>query len=161
MTANNHKAMIPRTLNEEQVKEIKEAFDLFDIDGTGKADPKEICVAIHTLGIDNARDEIRKIIAELERSTKPSIDFPEFLKLVNRTLQDRDPKEEIEKAFMRFDDDDTKRISFRNLKRVALELGEELTDEELNEMIKAADKDGDGEIGRDEFISLMEKAQMF
>ena len=89
------------------------------------------------------------------------MEFPEFLKLVNRTLQDRDPREEIEKAFMRFDDDNTKRISFRNLKRVALELGEELTDEELNEMIKAADQDGDGEISKEEFIKLMEKAQMF
>lgn len=156
-----NKAMIPRALNEEQVKEIKEAFDLFDIDGTGKIDPKEICVAIHTLGIENARDEIRKIISELEQSTKSSMEFPEFLKLVNRTLQDRDPREEIEKAFMRFDDDNTKRISFRNLKRVALELGEELTDEELNEMIKAADQDGDGEISKEEFIKLMEKAQMF
>ena len=49
-------------------------------------------------------------------------------------------------SFHFFDDDDTGKISFRNLKRVARELGENMTDEELQEMIDEADRDGDGEI---------------
>lgn len=157
----SEQALIPRSLNEEQTREIKEAFDLFDIDGTGRIDPVELRIALNTLGFDNARDEIKRIIHRIEDIKKPSIDFSEFLKLVNSTLQDRDPIEEIGKAFMRFDDDATDKISFRNLKRVALELGEQLTDSELKEMIRAADDDLDGEIGREEFISLMQRAQHF
>ena len=44
-----------------------------------------------------------------------------------------------------FDDDETGKISFKNLKRIVKELGERMTDEELQEMIDEADRDGDGE----------------
>ena len=61
------------------------------------------------------------------------------------------------KVFALFDDDQTGAISFRNLKRVANELGENLTDEELQEMIDEADRDGDGMINEDEFFRVMKK----
>lgn len=64
---------------------------------------------------------------------------------VGEKILKRDPMEEIRRAFKLFDDDGTGKISFRNLKRVAKELGENLTDEELHAMIEEFDMDGDGE----------------
>ena len=61
------------------------------------------------------------------------------------------------KTFRLFDDDNTGKISFKNLKRVAKELGERMTDEELQGMIEMADKDGDGEVNADEFMKIMKK----
>lgn len=53
------------------------------------------------------------------------------------------------------------KISFKNLKRVARELGENLTDEELHEMIDEADRDGDGEINQEEFLRIMKKTSLY
>lgn len=76
-------------------------------------------------------------------------------------IAERDPREEILKAFRLFDDDSTGKISLKNLKRVARELGETMTDEELQEMIDEADRDGDGEINEEEFIRIMKKTNLF
>ena len=66
--------------------------------------------------------------------------------MMSQKILNRDPKDEILKAFRLFDDDETGKISFKNLKHVAKELGERMTDEELQEMIDEADRDGDGEV---------------
>jgi len=60
-----------------------------------------------------------------------TIDFSDFLTMMTVKMSEKDSKEEILKAFRLFDDDESGKISFKNLKRVAKELGENLTDEEL------------------------------
>ena len=58
-------------------------------------------------------------------------------------------------------DDHTGRISLRNMKRVARELGENLSEEELQAMIDEFDRDQDGEISADEFMYIMKQSTMY
>ncbi|RKP17473.1 centrin [Rozella allomycis CSF55] len=142
-------------LTAEQKQEIREAFDLFDTDGSGTIDLKELKVAMRALGFEPKKDEVKKLIAEIDKNGSGTIDFNEFLELMTAKM------EEILKAFRLFDDDNTGKISFKNLKRVAKELGENLTDEEIQEMIDEADKDGDGEINEEEFLRVMKKTSLY
>ena len=148
-------------LTEEQKQEIKEAFDLFDTDGSGSIDAKELKVAMRALGFEPKKEEIRKMIQEADKDGSGVIDFPEFLDMMTQKMSERDPREEMMKAFRLFDDDETGKISFKNLKRVAKELGENMTDDEIQEMIDEADRDGDGEIGEEEFMRIMKKTNLF
>merc|ERR1712146_310796 len=72
---------------------------------------------------------------------------------------EKDTREDIKKVFKLFDDDSTSKITFKNLARVAEELGESIDDEELQDMINQAD--GDGAINVDEFYRIMKKKGNF
>ncbi|KAJ1536327.1 Centrin-1, partial [Nowakowskiella sp. JEL0078] len=147
-------------LTPEQKQEIREAFDLFDVDGSGTIDVKELKVAMRALGFEPKKEEIKRMISEIDRTGTGTMDFKKFLDLMTVKMGERDSKEEILKAFRLFDDDETGKITFKNLKRVAKELGENLTDEELQEMIDEADRDGDGEVNQDEFLRIMKKTRI-
>ncbi|CAG8568897.1 4170_t:CDS:2, partial [Paraglomus occultum] len=146
-------------ITSDQYQELREAFDLFDTDGSGSIAAKELKVAMRVLGFEVKRDEVKQILAQVDGSGR--VDFDTFLKVVSEKMSQRDIREELHKVFLLFDDDETGRITFANLKRVSRELGEDLTDEELQEMIDEADKNGDGEVDEGEFITLMLKLNLF
>jgi len=116
---------------------------------------------MRALGFEPKKEEIQKMIQDVDTDGSGQIEWEEFLKMMTSKLLNRDPMEEIKKAFKLFDDDNTGKISFKNLKRVAKELGEKITDEELQEMIDEADRDGDGEVNEDDFIRIMKKTNLF
>ncbi|XP_030624850.1 centrin-3 [Chanos chanos] len=144
-----------RELTDEQNEEIKEAFDLFDTDKDKEIDYHELKVAMRALGFEVKKADVLKILKDCDREGKGKITFEDFKEVVTERILERDPKEEILKAFRLFDDDESGKISLRNLRRVARDLGEDLTDEELRAMIDEFDTDGDGEINQEEFISIM------
>lgn len=142
-------------LDEEALDEIKEAFNLFDTEGRGNIDVRELKAAFRALGFQVKKSELRQLFIDLEKDLSSAhVSFEEFLEMVTPRMLSRDSREEILKVFALFDDDNSGTISFKNLKRVAVELGENLTDEELQEMIDEADRDGDGVINEEEVTAL-------
>jgi len=127
----------------------------------GAIDAKELKVAMRALGFEPKKDEIRKMISDIDKDGDGTIDFDEFMMMMTAKMAEKDSREEIGKAFRLFDDDETGKISFKNLKRVSKELGENMTDEELQEMIDEADRDGDGEINSEEFLRIMKKTSLY
>ncbi|KAJ3220569.1 Calcium-binding component of the spindle pole body (SPB) half-bridge [Clydaea vesicula] len=134
---------------------LKKAFALFDTDKDNKLDYHELKVAMRALGFDVKKQEVLKILRDFDNEDQGLIDFDDFNKVMTEKILDRDPIEEIKKAFQLFDDDGTGKINLRNLRRVAKEIGEQVDDDELQAMIEEFDLDQDGEINEQEFISIM------
>ncbi|KAM3138858.1 hypothetical protein pb186bvf_009061 [Paramecium bursaria] len=144
-------------LTEDEVLEIKEAFDLFDTDGGETIDPKELKSAMTSLGFEAKNQTIYQMIADLDEDHSGQIDFQEFLKLMTARISDKDSKADIEKVFKLFDHERANAISLRDLQKVAKELGETIDDQELQEMIERADSDNDGLVSLEDFYNIMTK----
>ena len=137
-------------LTEEQIAEFKEAFSLFDKDGDGTITTKELGTVMRSLGQNPTEAELMDMINEVDADGNGTIDFPEFLTMMARKMKDTDSEEEIVEAFKVFDKDGNGFISAAELRHVMTNLGEKLTDEEVDEMIREADVDGDGQINYEE-----------
>merc|ERR1711966_502995 len=146
-----------KNLSDEQKQELREAFDLFDTDGSGAVDSSELHTAMKALGFEPKKEEIAKMVREMDKDGDATVDFEEFCIMLAEKMNQKDGKEELLKGFKLFDDDNTGRISMKNFKRVAKELGENLSDKELEEILGEADTDGDGEINEAEFLIVMVK----
>ncbi|CAN1748915.1 unnamed protein product [Linum perenne] len=161
-------------LTDDQISEFKEAFSLFDKDGDGFFKPtdhftrfvssffitgcittKELGTVMRSLGQNPTEAELQDMINEVDADGNGTIDFPEFLNLMARKMKDTDSEEELKEAFRVFDKDQNGFISAAELRHVMTNLGEKLTDEEVDEMIREADVDGDGQINYEEFVKVM------
>merc|ERR1712025_176149 len=108
-------------LSEEQIDEIREAFSLFDGDASGAIDVRELKAAMRALGFEVKNDELKKMVSDIDNDGNGTIEFGEFLQMMTGKMGEKDTREDIEKVFKLFDDDNTNKISFRNLARVAEE----------------------------------------
>jgi centrin-1 len=75
--------------------------------------------------------------------------------MMTAKISDKDSKEDIAKVFNLFDSENKGAITLRDLKRVAKELGETMTEAELLEMIERADSDADGNISHEDFFNIV------
>jgi len=97
------------------------------------------------------------MINDLDKNKSGNIDFDEFLDMMTARMSDRDTRDDINKVFRLFDEEGTQTITIKNLRKVARELGETMSDEELNEMIARADSNSDGAVSMDDFYNIMTK----
>jgi calmodulin len=142
-------------LTEDKIAEFKEAFEIFDKDRDGFITTKELGEIMKNLGQTPTDAELQDMINEVDIDGNGNIDFKEFLGLMARKMRDTDTEEELIEAFKVFDRDSNGLISSQELKHVMTSLGEKITDEEVEEMIREADIDGDGYINYEEFVRMI------
>ncbi|KAF3438952.1 hypothetical protein FNV43_RR17227 [Rhamnella rubrinervis] len=144
-------------LTQQKKQEIKEAFELFDTDGSGTIDAKELNVAMRALGFEMTEEQINQMIADVDKDGSGAIDFEEFVHMMTAKIGERDTKEELMKAFQIIDQDNNGKISVSDIRAIAKDLGENFSEADIQDMVEEADRDKDGEISFDEFIRMMRR----
>ncbi|XP_033106702.1 calmodulin-like [Anneissia japonica] len=141
-------------LTEEQVEEIKEAFTCFDTKGEGSISAASLKEVMKNLGQEPSDEEIQNMISEVGCGESGSIDFDDFLVMMAHVMQCANQEEELKEAFRMFDGDGNGVISIDELRQVVEGLGH-LSPDEVEDMIKEADIDGDGQVNYEEFVEMM------
>lgn len=121
---------------------------------------------MRALGLTDSKEEIKLLVEKLAVPAPATgnkvITLESFLELCSERISARDPRGEMEKAFGLFDEEKSGKITLNTLRKVAKDLGEtNITDQELEEMIAEADTNGDGEVTVEDFIKLMQAANIY
>jgi centrin-3 len=116
---------------------------------------------MRALGLQVKKAEVVKFVHELDPVNEGEVSMDLFMRLMAERYSARDPEEEVMKAFQLFDAEGIGSINIRSLKSIARELGETLSDDELQAMIDEFDKDQDGEINAEEFKYIMTQSSSY
>jgi len=146
-------------LTDEQIEEFREVFEIFDVDKNGSICPKELGIVMRALGQNPSEAELKEMMEDADDNGDGVIEFKEFLGLMTVMVNkvDEDKKEEnLLQAFHVFDKDGDGFISCSELKEFFHNIGEmTLTDDDIMEMIRGADMNGDGKLDFQEFKRMM------
>ncbi|CAH9095493.1 unnamed protein product [Cuscuta epithymum] len=142
-------------IKEDLMAEFQESFNFFDKDGDGCITIEELATVIRSLDHNPSKEELQDMIDEVDTNGNGTIEFSEFINLMAKKIKETDEDEEIKEAFKVFDKDQNGYISASELRHTMINLGEKLTEEEVEEMIREADLDGDGQVNYDEFVTMM------
>ncbi len=103
------------SFTEDEIEELREAFNLFDTEGRGTINPKDLKGAMQSLGFETKNPIIYNIIAEMDTGSDEGITFDSFLNTLAAKLGDRQSQEGIGRIFELFDAD--KSVPFSVLTR--------------------------------------------
>ncbi|PAA65642.1 hypothetical protein BOX15_Mlig023433g1, partial [Macrostomum lignano] len=144
-----------RELSREQMIEYFEAFQRYDHDGSGTIDIAELSDIMTSMGLHVREDDLDVLIRQVDEDRSGNLDFLEFLNLMVRHINKPVTKDEIRSAFLVFDTQKRGYITVDELRTILTTRGDRMTLEEANEMIAAADINGDGMINYEEFSAAL------
>lgn len=149
----------PCTLSKVELHDLRAAFDLFDAGGEGQIRARELADILQELvtddnsGILSSKKDLKSIVETLQAmSEEETLSFDQFQQVLS---EPNDPRDDMQKVFDQFDATGKGYIDVNDLKLVAGDLGETLSNEELQEMIGRASTTG--KVTFEDFSNIMNK----
>ena len=137
--------------------EIKDTLELFDTNGDGRINVREIRGAMQSIGYDEKNPTVYEVITELDNPRNKNsggATFNDFCQTVNYRVPDKETNEDLRRVFNLFVDPNSDTTSLESIKKVADELGENIEELELNAMLNKASKSG-AKLTFDDFVAIM------
>ena len=145
-------------LPENKEEEYKIIFERYDSNKDGNVNSIELANILKAININASDEEIKQIIEEINLEGYEEVNYEDFVSILNRRKKDVDNVEEVLKAFKVFDKEGNGLININDLKHIMLNVGNNFSETEINDMLYEADFDMDGCINYEEFIrSLLTK----
>ena len=153
-------------LTPEEKSEIEEAFGLFDVDGSGYIDFKELLFALKCLGIHRTKSSVDRLLKQILKRPQIGLTRKNFVELVATiNLGGTVDRDEIREAYRLIgnstDDEGNSKISLRQLRSVVEELGESISDRKLQLMINEAEIDAQADIDDEELLKVIKRTSLF
>lgn len=140
-------------LTDEEISECKTAFGLYDRDGDGYVTTTDLGSALRSMGIFPTDNELMDILNETDPEGNGEIEFGQFLDIVFKKTRDYKHEEELRLAFSTYDLDGNGKISMADFEYIIESL--KLTDQEITDMKKEADRRGFGYVAYDDFVTML------
>mmetsp|Transcript_94339 Transcript_94339/g.219208 ORF Transcript_94339/g.219208 Transcript_94339/m.219208 type:complete len:165 (+) Transcript_94339:58-552(+) len=149
-----------KDLTDVQKSEIRQAFDLFDMDGSGTIDVRQLETAMKALGCEPTQEELAICNRPMDQEDGTGgITYDEFLGMMRQKMLEFEPRDNMIKAFGLIDKKKTGKINFETLRNVMRDVGDKATDEEIQEIIDMIGE-GTGEISMEDFLKVMKKQKL-
>eukprot|EP01095_Lingulamoeba_sp_RSL-Kostka_P001434 TRINITY_DN1200_c2_g3_i1.p1 TRINITY_DN1200_c2_g3~~TRINITY_DN1200_c2_g3_i1.p1 ORF type:complete len:203 (-),score=90.66 TRINITY_DN1200_c2_g3_i1:139-747(-) len=145
-----------KQLTPEQIKQFKDSFNLFDMDGDGFITAKELSLMMKCMGRDTTIQQAEKMIMEVDENKNGTVEFDEFLVMAGAYFQ---LDKGVNLKFEDFDKDGDGFITKDEIAQTMKKIGVQLTDKQIQDMINEADEDNDGVISYQEFVIMMMKIE--
>ncbi|PAN17977.1 hypothetical protein GQ55_3G159400 [Panicum hallii var. hallii] len=146
-----------------QLKQLREIFRRFDMDGDGSLTQLELAALLRSLGLRPTGEEVRALLVGMDADGNGAVEFDELAAAIAPLLTTQThlvDQAQLLEVFRAFDRDGNGFISAAELARSMARLGQPLTFEELTRMMRDADADGDGVISFKEFAAVMAKSAL-
>ena len=141
--------------NKEELHSIEKAFKLF-ADRSGMMNLNNMVIAMKELKFDENEPVVYDIVSEIESETQTPVSYDDFVDKLTEKLQDRESQKATERVYELFVEDPKGALTYEVLKKVAVETGDNASDEDLRRLIKNGASNGN-DIPYEEFHSIMTK----
>ncbi|KAL9653146.1 hypothetical protein ABK040_006362 [Willaertia magna] len=153
----SNKQKLRKAFTEDEIKQLKEIFDLVDTDGGGSIQRDELRTLMYTIGLNPTEEQLDAMMLEVDFDHSGDIDFEEFTTVMSKEVEAAYTKEELIKAFKFLETKESGKgyVKVDVLEKALLTYGDNVNSDKARELLSSLTRDENNKINYIEYINMM------